>query len=491
MNRLNATSLIALRVIQQRFLLAFLLAGLPVSPLAAQPADPGNKELAFRAVYKQLVEINTTLSSGSCTIAAHAMADQLRAAGVKEEDIHVIVPSEWPQQGNLVATLHGSLPDEEAILLLAHIDVVEANRADWERDPFTLIEEDGYFYGRGAADDKSMAAIFVDVMKGLNESQYPLRRSVKLALTCGEETPNTFNGARYLLEHHRDLINAKFALNEGGGGRLSGDGTPLYQGIQAGEKLYQDYQFEVRNPGGHSSRPRADNAIYQLTAALERVSQHVFPIEFNSTTRSFFERMAKLETQPQVASDMLDILTTPPNPEALARLTLNPSLNAILHTTCVATQVSAGHAKNALPQRATANVNCRIFPGNTAENIRLTLEQVVGDASVTITFADPPEKTSPAPQLTRDIMQPIETLSEQMWPGVPVIPSMIAGGTDGRFLTPAGIPTYGVSGLFTDPGAVNAHGLNEKVPVKSLYASREFLEQLVKVYAGWPAQDSN
>jgi acetylornithine deacetylase/succinyl-diaminopimelate desuccinylase-like protein len=455
-----------------------------------QAASPSADDLAFRAVYKELVEINTTLSGGSCTVAAHAMADQLRASGINDADIHIIVAPEWPEQGNLVATLHGSSPDNESILLLAHIDVVEANRADWERDPFTLIEEDGYFFGRGTADDKSMAAIFVDVMKGLSESKFPLSRNVKLALTCGEETPNTFNGASYLIQHHRELIDASFALNEGGGGRLDSAGKPLYNGIQAGEKLYQDYQLEVRNPGGHSSRPRADNAIYQLAAALERVSQHAFPIEFNSTTRGFFARMAKLTAEPQVATDMIEILTTPPNPEALARMTNIPGYNSILHTTCVTTLVTAGHAKNALPQRASANVNCRIFPGNKPEEIRLALEQVVNDAGVVITFVDPPEKTSPPPALTADILGPIETLTEQMWPGVPVIPSMIAGGTDGRFLTPAGIPTYGVSGLFTQPNDVNAHGLNEKVLVKSLYDSREFLERLVKMYAGWPAQDT-
>jgi len=455
-----------------------------------QAESPTAAELDFRAVYKQLVEINTTLSSGSCTVAANAMADQLRAAGIADEDIHIIVPPGWPEQGNLVATLHGDLPDEESILLLAHIDVVEANRADWERDPFTLIEADGYFFGRGTADDKSMAAIFVDVMKGLSESKFPLSRNVKLALTCGEETPNTFNGANYLIQHHRKLIDASFALNEGGGGRLDSNGKHLYNSVQAGEKLYQDYQFEVRNPGGHSSAPRGDNAIYQLAVALERVSTHSFAIEFNSTTREFFERMAQLAPSPQEAADMNGILATPPNPEALARMTKIPGYNSILHTTCVATMLHAGHAPNALPQRASANVNCRIFPGNKPEDIRLALEKVVNDEGVVITFVDPPEKTSPPPTLTADILGPIEALTEKMWPGVPVIPIMIAGGTDGRFLTPAGIPTYGVSGLFAEPGTVNAHGLNEKVLVKSLYDSREFLDQLIKIYAGWPGQDN-
>ena len=446
------------------------------SALAATP-----EELQFRGIYKELIEINTSLSSGSCTEAANAMAARLRSAGMADSDIHVIVPDDWPKQGNLVATLHGDLGDEESVMLLAHIDVVEAKRADWERDPFTLIEEDGYFFGRGTVDDKAMAAIFVDVMMRLSETKLPLHRGVKLALTCGEETPNIFNGASYLLEHHRDLMNAKFALNEGGGGRLDEQQQPIFNGIQAGEKVYQDFRLEVTNPGGHSSRPRPDNAINQLATALGRVAGHTFPIEFNGTTRAFFARRAQMETG-QLANDMLAILNTPPEPEALARITANPGYNSVLHTTCVTTMLDAGHAPNALPQRAGANVNCRIFPGHTQESIRQTLEQIVNDEAVKVTFVDPPEKTSPPPALTPEILEPIERLTEQMWPGVPVIPAMVAGGTDGRFLTPAGIPTYGVSGLFTEPGKVNAHGLNERVLVKSLYKSREFLDQLVKIY---------
>jgi acetylornithine deacetylase/succinyl-diaminopimelate desuccinylase-like protein len=446
------------------------------SALAATP-----EELNFRGIYKELIEINTSLSSGSCTEAANAMAARLRTAGMSDSDIHVIVPPEWPKQGNLVATLHGELDDDEAVMLLAHIDVVEAKRADWERDPFTLIEEDGYFFGRGTVDDKAMAAIFVDVMMGLSRTKQPLHRGVKLALTCGEETPNIFNGASYLLENHRELMNAKFALNEGGGGRLDDQQQPIFNGIQAGEKVYQDFWLEVTNPGGHSSRPRPDNAINRLATALGKVATHNFPIEFNGTTRAFFARRAQMETG-QLASDMLAILDTPPNPEALARITQNPGYNSVLHTTCVTTMLDAGHAPNALPQRAGANVNCRIFPGHSQESIRQTLEKIVNDEQVMVTFVDPPEKTSPPPSLTPEILEPIERLTQQMWPGIPVIPAMVAGGTDGRFLTPAGIPTYGVSGLFTEPGKVNAHGLNERVLVKSLYKSREFLDQLVKIY---------
>lgn len=466
-----------------RALILIVLGGLPFTQSwAASAAD----ELeTFRALYKELVEINTTLSVGSCTEASIAMAEHLRSSGIPESDIHVIVPDDWPKQGNLVAVLRGSrnASDDESVLMLAHIDVVEANREDWEREPFTLIEEDGYFYGRGTSDDKSMAAVFVDVMMRMSLSGYKPERNLKLALTCGEETPNTFNGVSYLIEHHRDLINAAFALNEGAGGFLNDDDQPVYNGVQAGEKVYQDFRLEVTNPGGHSSVPREDNAINQLSAALTRIANYEFPIEFSDTTRSYFERLAVIEPGPDSA-DMLAILTTPPDSAALARITANAGFNGLLRTTCIATMLDAGHAPNALPQRATANINCRIFPGHEQEEIRQVLEQVVADSAVAVSFVDPPESTSPPPPLTQEILEPIERVTQQMWLGVPVLPSMSTGGTDGRFLTPAGIPTYGVSGRFGKSGESNAHGLNEKIRVQSLYESREFLDRLVKIYVG-------
>jgi acetylornithine deacetylase/succinyl-diaminopimelate desuccinylase-like protein len=463
-------------------LCAALAVAILLGSIPGWASTPGGQN-EFRELYRELVEINTTLSSGSCTEAATAMGARLEAAGIPASDIHIIVPQEWPQQGNLVASIPGSATDIGALLLLAHIDVVEANPDDWERDPFTLIEEDGYFYGRGTADDKAMAAIFVDMLVRMSESGFRPERTLKLALTCGEETPNNFNGVRYLLEHHRDLIEAEFALNEGAWGVLDAQGRPIYHGIQAGEKTYQDYELEVRNPGGHSSRPLQDNAIYRLALALNRISKYSFPIEFNDTTRSYFKRMSAISNG-QNAADMMAILSDPPAAEALARVRANPSYNAMLHTTCVATMVDAGHAPNALPQRATANVNCRIFPGNTQEEIRQTLERVVNDPQVSVSFVDPPETTSAPPQLTDTILAPIDQLTQSIWPGVPVIPFMQAGGTDGRFLTPAGIPTYGVSGLFQDPATTNAHGLNERVGVESLYQSREFLDSLVRAYVG-------
>jgi acetylornithine deacetylase/succinyl-diaminopimelate desuccinylase-like protein len=459
------------------FLLLSLGAG--GAALAAQQAQD---EIAFRDLYKELVEINTTLSAGDCTRAAWAMAARLKAAGIAPADIHLIVPDKMPKLGNLVVVLHGKDKTRKALLLLAHLDVVEARREDWVRDPFTLIEEGGFFYGRGSADDKAMAAIFVDAVMRFKKEGYQPQRTIKLALTCGEETPDNFDGAKYLVENHRDLIDAAFAINEGGGGQLDGKGRRIFNGVLAGEKVYQDYRLEITNPGGHSSRPVKDNAIYRLAAGLSRLSRFEFPVEFNGATRKFFERMATIETG-QLASDMRAILGTPADPEALKRIVADPGYNAMLRTTCVATMINGGHAPNGLPQRAGANVNCRILSTHTQEEIRQTLERVVADSGIRITFVAPPEKVSSAPPLTPAILGPIERLTQKMWPGVPVVPIMQAGATDARFLTPAGIPTYGVSGLFADPATVNAHGLNERMHVQSLYEGRTFLMQLIKAYA--------
>jgi acetylornithine deacetylase/succinyl-diaminopimelate desuccinylase-like protein len=448
-------------------------------------APLSNDEQAFRDLYKQLIEINTTLSADNCIGATQAMAARLKSAGFADADVQLIAPSDRPSKSNLVAVLHGTDKHAKALLLLAHIDVVEAKRADWVRDPFTLVEEDGYFYGRGTADDKAMAAIFVDAMTRYKTTGFRPKRDIKIALTCGEETPYDFDGAQYLVEHHKDLIDAELALNEGAGGRLNKEGKRIYNGVQAGEKVYQDYRLEVTNPGGHSSRPVKDNAIYRLAAGLTKLSQFSFPIEFNDATRGYFERMSKIETG-QVATDMQAILSVPPNADALARMQADPTYNSILHTTCVATMLDGGHAPNGLPQRAGANVNCRIFPGTTQEDVRETLEKVVDDPQIKVSFVNPPEKVSPPPLLTKAVLAPIEKISQKMWPGVPVVPTMAAGATDGRFLTPNGIPTYGVSGIFADPETTNAHGLNERVKVTSLYEGRQFLDQLIRAYANTP-----
>ena len=439
-------------------------------------------EQAFRALYKELVEINTTLSIGSCTTAANAMKAHLARAGYPESDLHVIVPPEYPRQGNLIALLPGTDPGLKPVMLLAHLDVVEAKREDWSRDPFKLVEEDGYFYARGASDDKAMAAIFTDVMVRFRQENVRPRRGVKLALTCGEETPNTFNGVSYLIEHHRSLIDAAFALNEGGGGRMDGKtGAYQYNGIQAGEKLYQDFTLETVNQGGHSARPTPDNAIYQIAQALAKIRAFEFPVEFNDVTRTYFARYGEIaggtEGADMKAAAAGDVA-------AIARLKTNPSLNGMLHTTCIATMIEGGHALNALPQRVTANVNCRIFPGHSPEEVRQTLIRTIGDAGVKVAFQAEPEKSGPPTPLTPEIMGPIEQLTRELFPGVPVVPAQSSGATDGRFLTPAGIPTYGVSGIFSDPDTTRAHGLDERMRVQSLLEGREFLYLLTRTYAG-------
>ena len=447
---------------------------------ASKAARAGEER--FRALYKELIEINTTLSAGSCTQASEAMKSHLARAGYQDSDLHVIVPPDRPKDGNLVAVLRGSDAAAEPIMLLAHIDVVEAKREDWERDPFKLTEEGGYFYARGASDDKAMAAIFTDSMVRFKEQGYRPNRTIKLVLTCGEETPNTFNGVRYLIEHHRDLIDAAFAINEGGGGRLDGaTGKYLYNGIQAGEKLYQDFTLEAVNQGGHSSRPTPDNAIYQIAAALAKIQAFEFPIEFNDATRGYLTKFGAIVGGAE-GRDMNAAASG--DAAAISRLKRDPSLNSMLHTTCIATLINGGHANNALPQRVTANVNCRIFPGHPPEEIRQRLIKVINDPGVKVTFESEPEKAGPPPKLTAEIMAPIEKLTADMFPGVPIVPAQASGATDGRFLTPIGIPTYGVSGIFSDGATTNAHGLNERIRVQSLLEGREFLHRLTKLYAG-------
>jgi len=448
---------------------------------ASKQARAGEAE--FRALYKELVEINTTLSVGSCTDASNAMKVRLSAAGYTDSQLHVIVPPGRPKDGNLIAVLPGTDSKLKPLLLLAHIDVVEANRADWERDPFKLIEEDGFFYARGAADDKAMAAVFADSMVRFKKDGYRPKRTVKLALTCGEETPNVFNGVSHLIEHHRDLIDAGFALNEGGGGRYDlQSGVYRYVAVLTSEKVYQDFTLSTRNQGGHSSRPTPDNAIYQLTHALNKVAVHQFKVEFNDTSRSYFEKFGVIEGGQKGA----DMIAAAKNGDvaAIERLKKDPSSNAILRTNCVATQIAGGHAPNALPQRATANVNCRMFPGRSSEEIRQELIAAIADPGVTVEFQAPPEKPGMQPALSREVMGPIEALSREMFPGVAVIPTMNSGATDGRFLTPVGIPTYGVSGMLDDGVTRNAHGLNERIRVQTLIEGREFLYRLTKMYAG-------
>jgi acetylornithine deacetylase/succinyl-diaminopimelate desuccinylase-like protein len=457
------------------------------SAFAAPPHDTPAGEQRFRELYKELVETNTALSAGSCTLAAERMAARLKAAGFPDSDLHPFAAPDHPKEGGLIAIYPGKDPKLKAILLLAHIDVVEAKREDWTRDPFKLVEENGYFYARGAVDDKAEAAIWLDTLIRYKTEHYQPKRALKVALTCGEETAGAFNGADWLTRNRRDLIDAAFALNEGAAGELDAAGNRVAMEVEAGEKFPQNYRLEVTNKGGHSSRPVKDNAIYHLAAALMRISAYEFPAQFTDGNRAYFAGMARIlaaKGDAATADAMNAFLKNPDDTQALALVSAkDPSWNATLRTTCVATMLEAGHATNALPQRARANVNCRIFPGVTAEAVRAKLEELVADAAVKITSPETRGPTASPPPLTPAVMAPIEKLTAEFWPGVPVLPVLQAGATDGEFTNAVGIPTFGVEPVFLGPDLGNIHGLNEYVSVKSLLEGREFLYRLVKIYA--------
>lgn len=464
-----------------RFVHPALLAVVVLATPAVCAAEARPDQAEFRALYEELVETNTTLSSGSCTEAAEKMASRLRGAGFPGGDVQVVIAPGHPQEGSLVAVLRAHHPKAKALLLLAHIDVVEARREDWTRDPFELVEEGGYFHARGAADDKAMAAIWVDSLIRLHRERFRPTRDVKLALTCGEETLEAFDGLQYLLDHRRELVDAEFALNEGGYGLLDAQGRRILMGVQAGEKTPQDFRLEVLNAGGHSARPVKDNAIYRLAAGLTRLSQDDFPIQLNGTTRKYFQRMAAIEGG-EIGGAMNALVANPADAGAAALVSANPIWNATLRTTCVATMLDAGHATNALPQRARSNINCRIFPGVQAEEVRLRLEQVLADPAITVMALKTRAPVATPPELTPRILRPIEELMAEMYPGVPLVPMQASGYTDGQFLNAAGIPTYGL-GLFLDPDFGHIHGLNERIRVQSVYEGRDFLHALVKRYA--------
>lgn len=449
------------------------------APAFAQAPRPD--QLAFREIYREIVEIDSSPATGSCTRVVEAVAKRLTDAGFAPSDAQVLVPEGKPDDGNLVATLRGTNARAPAVLLLAHIDVVNAIRADWERDPYKLVEENGFFYGRGTHDDKAMAAVWVDLMIRLKKENFRPRRTLKMALTCGEETSNRVNGVDWLLKNHRDLIQAGFALNEGAGGTLTADGKPVALEIQAGEKIHQVMTLTVTNPGGHSSRPRTDNAITQLSAALGRLAAYKFPVELTPVTRGFFERMAPL-TGGEMGAAMTALARNPADAAAAEQLATDASYNAMMRTTCVVTQVEGGHAANALPQRAMATLSCRVLQGHTPEEIKANLESAVADPDVKVEIVRRRDGSRP-PELTRAIMAPVERAAAKLWPSTPIIPIMLPGATDGRFLNTAGIPTYGLSGMFAVPGETNPHGLNEKIRVKSLYEGRDFLEAVVRDYA--------
>jgi acetylornithine deacetylase/succinyl-diaminopimelate desuccinylase-like protein len=469
-----------------KYVLALAATMIAFSVTATPPKDTPAGEQRFRELYKELVETNTTLSAGNCTLAAERMAARLKAAGFPETDLHLFAAPGHEKEGGLVAVYPGRDPKLKAILLLAHLDVVEAKREDWTRDPFTLVEENGSFYARGAMDDKAEASIWVDLLIRYRTENYRPRHTLKVALTCGEEGA-PFNGTQWLTENRRDLIDAAFALNEGAWGELDASGQRVAHQVEAGEKFPQNYRLEVTNPGGHSSRPLKDNAIYHLAAALTRIGAYEFPVEFNDANRAYFTGMAKLKAakgETDIANAMNAFLRDPGDEQAIALVTnKDPSWNATLRTTCVATMLDAGHATNALPQRARANVNCRIFPGRSPETVRAKLEELVADPAVKVTALETRGPTAVSPPLTPAILGPIEKLTAEFWPGVPVLPILQAGATDGEFTNAVGIPTYGVEPVFVGPDLGHIHGLNEYVGVQSLLEGREFLYRLVKIYA--------
>ncbi len=435
-----------------------------------------NQQLA-RDIYKELIEINTTSDAdpGGTTQAAEAMAKRLRSAGFPEADVQVL--SSGPRDGNLVARLRGSgASSRKPILLLAHLDVVPAKRDDWSMDPFTFTEKDGFYYGRGTSDDKAMAAIWIANMIRMKREGYVPDRDLIVALTSDEENGD-HNGVEWLLANKRELIDAAYALNEGGGGFLK-NGKPFVHNVQAAEKVYYDFTFEVRNKGGHSSRPVRDNAIYHLADALARLERYDFPVMLNEVTRAYFERLGQVETGP-TAADMRAVAKDPKDTAAVRRLSAQPVYNSMLRTTCVATQLEGGHAPNALPQLARANVNCRVLPDHDIKDVHATLVRLAGDTAVHVS-AVPEPRGGPASPLTNEVLGPIERLTKEMWPGIPVVPIMGTGATDGRPLRQKGIPTYGVSGLFGDMDDSRAHGRDERMLVKSFFDGQEFLYRLVK-----------
>jgi acetylornithine deacetylase/succinyl-diaminopimelate desuccinylase-like protein len=456
-----------------------LFATLVASAPAAAAPDP--TEAAFRSLFTELVNTNTALSSGSCTKAAQQIGARLKAAGYSDSQIALFSIPEKPQEGGIVAVLPGRDPSLKAILLLGHIDVVEAKREDWTRDPFTMVEEGGFFYAHGVSDDKAQSAIFADTMVRL-KAEKPLKRTVKLALTCGEESAGAFNGAEWLANNRRDLIDAEFAMNEGGGGRVRPDGTPEMLSLQVGEKHYQDFLLEATNKGGHSSMPRPDNAIYTLARAISAVEAHKFPVALNDTTRAFFVNGSRLFPAP-IGIPMKAIAANPNDKEAEAVLSLDPTLNATLRTTCVVTQVDAGHAQNALPQRAAANVNCRIIPGETVDTTLAALAAAINDPSVKISPKGARNKVAVQPPLTDRILKPAQAIAAKHFPGLPLMPTMATGASDGPFLAAVGIPVYGVPGILYEADGGGIHGLNERIRVKSVMDGRAYLHDLLKAYA--------
>ena len=444
--------------------------------ILAQENDATNK--LAHDIYKQLIEINTTDSVGSTTVAAEAMAQRLRDAGYPASDVQVMGPN--PRKGNLVARLRGT-GARKPMLLICHLDVVEARREDWSMDPFQFVEKDGYFYGRGSGDIKDGDAILMATMIRLKQENFRPDRDIILALTADEEGGKS-NGVDWLIKNHRNLIDAEFILNPDAGDFELDKGKKLLVGIQAAEKLYQDYDLKVTNPGGHSSLPGSENAIYELAEALTRLEHYQFPFELSEVTREYFKREANI-VGGATGADMKAILQTPPDQAAIARLSESPFYNARMRTTCVATKLEGGHANNALPGMARANINCRILPGHTPNEVQTTLEKVIADSKVSVSQIAAPGaglRSNPLSTLQPEVMHAIEKVVNEMWPGVPVVPVLDAGASDGAISRAAGYTTYGIPGVFMDVDDDRSHGRDERIRVASFYSGVDFYYRLVK-----------
>jgi len=448
---------------------------LALAPLAAQtpPGEP-------REILRELIGINTTDSVGDNTRAVQAMAARFRAAGCPEADVHVLVPEGFPRKGNLVVRLHGT-SGGRPVLFIGHLDVVEALRADWSFDPFQLTEQDGFYYGRGTSDMKGDVAVLVSTFLRLKRENYRPARDLILALTSDEEG-GPANGAGWLARNHRDLIDAEFCINADGGGGHIKNGKQLFMDVQAAEKVFLTFRLEVTNPGGHSSRPPKDNAIYQLAGGLVRLGQFDFPVHLFDVTRASFERAARLYPG-ALGEAMARIAANPNDAAAIATLSAVPAWNAQLRTTCVATMLSGGHAENALPQRASATVNCRLLPVDTPEEVQRTLMRVLADPKIQVSVLTPAKPVAYKP-MNPGVLEAISKATEKTWPGIPVIPAMSTGASDSIYIISTGIPAYGVSGIFTDEDDNRNHGKDERILVKSFEDALEFEYALVRGIGG-------
>lgn len=445
--------------------------------------DDATRQLSHD-IFKELIEINTTDSVGNVTMAAEAMAKRLRDAGFPESDVQVLGPND--RKKNMVARLHGT-GKHKPVLLIGHLDVVEARREDWTTDPFQFVEKDGFFYGRGTQDMKDGDAMMMTALIRMKKEGYKPDRDIILALTADEEGGKS-NGVDWLIKNHRELIDAEFVLNADGGGITANNGKPEMMELDATEKQYADYQLTVTNPGGHSSIPVPDNAIYHLADGLGRLERYEFPLEINDVTRVYYSRMAEVVTG-QRSEDMKAVLGTPPDPAAVERLSKDPIDHSKLRTTCVATRLDAGHANNALPQAAHAIVNCRIIPGHSPEEIQQKLSDVLADPKIGVKYIGaiggvtdhPAARLSyKPPSLRPDVMQPLERVVHEMWPGTPVIPTMATGASDGVYTNNAGMPTYGINGATIDRSDFRLHGKDERLGVESFYRGVEFYYRFLK-----------